>query len=221
MTESRTTLLLTRPERDSEEFLAAIQERLGRDVPALISPVLRIEQVAETGDLAGFETVIVTSRNAVFLAGRCLKGRSVATVGQRTADAARAFGAKATCLGDDVEAFLRNIGELRGPAVHLRGVHGRDLAGRADVAVEERVIYDQVAQDLSGEARALLMSGKAVVPVFSPRSAALVSGNPVAASTLVVAISDTAKAAWQSEGRVVTATAPTREAMLDLVASAF
>ncbi len=223
MTDTQTTLLLTRPERDSAEFLDALRDRLGRDVPAIISPVLRIEPVGEIGDLSEFETIIATSRNAVMLAGRKLEGLEVATVGTRTAEAAVQFGARVTCLGEDVESFLGNTGKLKGPAIYLRGVHSRgnlaDRARDAGVLVEERVIYDQIAQELSAEAQALLASGNAIVPVFSPRTAALLSGNRIALNVMVFAISEATAASWRGGGKICVAPDPDRNAMLDLVAS--
>jgi uroporphyrinogen-III synthase len=157
--------------------------------------------------------------------GRALAGQIVVTVGERTAALAREQGADAHCLGADVEAFLKNIEGLAGPALHARGVHTRgDLAGRAaakGLTVEEAVIYDQVARPLSRAAEALLQGNSpVVVPLFSPRSAGLLSATPIRAPLFVIAISLATREAWTGPGRVTVAETPIAEALCRRVTEA-
>ena len=138
-------LLLTRPEPQSCLFLAECEEALGRTIPAVVSPILRIDPVEEEIDLARYKTLIITSANAVRLLDRRLNDMRVATVGEQTAEIARTFGADADCLGENVEAFLANSSLISAPAVHLRGRHSRGSLARrlceAGIPTDECVLY--------------------------------------------------------------------------------
>lgn len=225
MADQRPVLVLSRPERQSREFLAACKARVKRDIDAVISPVMKIEATPHAIDPERFSTFIVTSRNALDHVGVPLRDRVVVTVGERTAEQARKLGAKAVCLGENVDAFIENASGVAAPALHLRGVHGRgDLAARlttGGLPTEECIVYDQVEQPLSDEALSALAGGHAVVPVFSPRSAALVSRHTVHPETRVLAISPSAAAAWSGPGAVTVSASPDRDGMLELVAAAF
>ena len=215
-------LLLTRPEAQSRVFLAEFQARLGRGVSSVISPVMRIVPVKSGRDLSRYATIIVTSSNAV---SRDLAGRRVVTVGEKTAAKAQAAGAEARCLGETVDAFLKRIAEVRLPALYLHGVHTRgDMVERArsrGVVVDEAVVYDQAEIALTQAAQDALASGRALVPLFSPRSAALVAAYRVAPGTRVVAISEATADAWTAPGEVMVALHPDQAAMLEAVAEAF
>ena len=225
MAEGERTLLLTRPEPQSRAFLADCEARMGRELPSVISPVLRIVPLDFSRDPGSFATVIVTSSNAVASVGSRLAGAQVVTVGEKTAERARAAGAEARCLGDTVDGLLARIGEVAGPALYLRGAHTRghlaERARAAGVMVEEAVVYDQEAVDLSGEAQALLFSGQAVVPLFSPRSASLVGRYPASEETRLVAISEATAEAWTGPGVLSIAERPDGAAMVAAVTEAF
>lgn len=208
------TLLLTRPRVASERFAAACRDEIGRDIPVLISPVLDIRPIAVEVDPSEVGTFLFTSENGVTsLAGQSdLRGATALCVGDRTAEAAKAAGLTARSAGGDVEALLALVCQDRPaePLVHIRGAHAAgDLAGRlsgAGIAVSEVVAYDQLPMALSPEARALLAGGQPVVlPLFSPRSAALLrdetgSGNQ---KLTIVAISHAVASAWGNAGAVV------------------
>ena len=219
------TLLLTRPEAQSREFLALCEARAGRRVSCVVSPVLEIVETGEVPDLGRVRTVILTSGNAVRRLGRALAGRTVVTVGERTAALARAEGAEARCLGENIEAFLDNLGAVEGPALHAHGVHSRgDLAARAatrGLLVEEAVVYDQVALPLTRAAQSLLQGNSPVVaPLFSPRSARLLSSASIRAPLVVLAISAATRDAWTGPGSVTVAEAPTAEDLCRCVTEA-
>ena len=225
MDDGQPTLLLTRPEPQSKAFLALCEKRVGHQISAVISPVIDIEPLGEPPDLDGFETVILTSGNGVRRLAADLADRTVVTVGEQTAALAREFGAEARALGQDVDDFLNRAGTIRGPALFCRGVHSRgDLAPRLaalGLEVTEAVVYDQKSRPLSPDARTLLSARTPLIaPVFSPRSAALLSRYPINAPFLVLAISDAVKTAWKSGGDIRVAEAPTQAAMCDLVARA-
>ncbi len=228
MDDDGTTLILTRPADRSEEFLSMCEARADRRLPAIISPVIEIQPFGDLPDLASYRTLILTSASAVTRLANdgLLTGRRVMTVGERTAELARLSGADATCLGEDVESFLASAQSVEPPALHCRGVHARgELASRLTergVPCDEVVIYDQVQKPLSHAARAVLTGqGRAILPLFSPRSARLVSQLAISASPVVIAMSDAVAAEWQGAGDVRIAQEPTSAAMCDLVIRAF
>ena len=223
------TLILTRPADRAQAFLALCEARLGRRIPAIISPVIEIVPFGDIPDLTEFDTLIVTSASAVSrLADEgLLGGRRVATVGERTAALAKSSGASATCLGENVETFLERVDQLSGPCLHLRGVHSRgDLAlnvSKAGVPCAEAVIYDQIQRPLSSAARsAIAGQGRAILPLFSPRTAELLSSAAEAGTNAsIIAMSDAVAAAWRGGGDVKIAQEPTNDAMCDMVIAAF
>ena len=225
MVRATPVLILTRPEPQSRGFLAELEDRLGCSVPAIVSPILKIVELGESPDLDAFQTLIFTSGNGVKRVADDLKGRNVVTVGQQTARYAEMAGATATCLGDTVEDFLANAAFIKSPALHVRGVHSRgDLANRLSAQgtdVIEFVAYDQVEQPISDEARRALLAGTAIAPIFSPRSARLLSEYECHPSTRILAISAATAQEWAGQGLLEVAVRPDRQAMLDLVAGAF
>lgn len=222
MDETPPTLLLTRPKPQSEAFLVACEAMLDRRLSAVISPLLRIEPMGDVPDLTAFDTIIVTSGNGVERLKDHLAGRYVVTVGEKTAALAREHGAEAVALGENIAAFLGNADQIRGGALLCRGVHSRgdivqSLTDRG-IKAEEVILYDQVGQALSAAALQLL-SGDAhvIAPVFSPRSAKLLSAYTFTAPLSVLAISDATKDAWEGTGEVRVAVRPDAESMLHLV----
>lgn len=171
------TVLLTRPRAASERFAAEIAER-GLPAAVVIAPLMEIVPLAATAEAAGADGVIFTSANAIGLAGPG-RGRPAWCVGARTADVARAAGYDAICAGGCADALVARMTELRpsGRIVHLHGRHQRgDVAGRLTAAGLEVVscpIYDQKALRPSRTFFDALDLSPLVVPLFSPRSAAL------------------------------------------------
>lgn len=222
----RPTLLLTRPEASSKRFLYAIRRRAG-SVPAVISPLLRIVPRDVQPDFSETEALILTSAHAV-PAAACAQGMTTYCVGKSTARAARAAGLRAIPAEGDAEALVALIvaSAPQGRLMHLHGAETRGQIGRrlteAGLDVDCLVVYDQVPQPLSGPGRSLLAQRRPVVaPVFSPRSAALLSeaSRNARAPLTLVAISDAADAAWQGPQpqRRVIAPWPDGEAMLETV----
>lgn len=228
MNDLQATLLLTRPASQSEAFLAECEALAGRRLPVVVSPLLSIEPVGDIPDLDPYATLIVTSANAVrHLADvQALSGRNVATVGESTAELARQHGAAAQAFGENVETFVERADDIEGPALYCRGVHSRgDLAARvrqAGVEIDEVVIYDQVALSPTKAARSLLAGTSPVVaPVFSPRTARLLSAiGPISADLTIIAMSQAVAAAWVGPGKVLTVSEPTSAAMCSLTIGA-
>ena len=218
-------LLLTRPMTASRQFLAACEDRSDRRISAIISPIIEIVPLGDLPDLDAAQTIVVSSGNAVQRLGAQLADRRVVTIGEATAGLARSFGADAEALGETARGFLEHADKLEAPVLVCRGVHTRvDLADALNargVATSSATIYDQEARSLTKAARDVLAGTQMViVPVFSPRSAALLSENPVDAPTKVLAISAAVARAWAGNGDISVARAPTSEAMVDLVTEA-
>src|SRR5690606_15072398 len=119
------------------------------------------------------------------------------------------------------------LAERPARVVHVRGTHSAgNIAARlrqAGVPAEEVVAYDQPALPLSAEAAALLAGeGEVVLPLYSPRSAALVAAHdgPWRAPIHAIAISPAAAAAFTRPARMTVVEAPTGPAMERAVAAA-
>lgn len=215
------TLLLTRPEPQSSDFLARCERGYGDRFSAVISPVLRIVDAGDIPPLDGYQNLIFTSGHAVHRTGEAglLKGRMVATVGQATAELACGYGAVAKAYGADLETFLTNCADLADPCLHLRGGHTRgDLVLRLEsmgIAASEAVIYEQLTLPPTRAAQALIAGPDPIIaPIFSPRSAQLLSriiGRR--ADVTVIAMSQAVADASRTIGEVHIAAAPTIEAM--------
>lgn len=183
------TLLLTRPEADSRRFAQMLP-----DLPVVISPILRIVPVDhDAGRLRAAEALVFTSGHAVATAGPG-RGRPALCVGPRTAALARAAGFAVTEGPGDAAGMLPLI-EASG--LKLLHPHGRHVA--RVLPVDGMVVYDQQAQTLTAEARNLLAApDPVIVPLFSPRSARLLSDalQGVSAPLWIAAISPAALDAW-------------------------
>lgn len=197
-------LLLTRPEPAARRFAA----RLARPgLGIVISPVLRIEpRPHDRAAIDAARGLVFTSVHGVRAAGAG-RGRPAICVGPATAKAARKAGFAVTVGPGDAQGMLGLLGDLGPGWLHPHGAH---LAQR--LPVPGVVVYDQIAQPLTAEAVALLAGPAPVVlPLFSPRSAALVAtavGRPRAA-LWVAPISARAAAAWQApQERMVVAPSP-------------
>jgi len=107
-----------------------------------------------------------------------------------------------------------------GPLAHVRGRHARGdiaqtLAG-AGIICHDLIAYGQNVLDLTAEAK-IALSGKnpVILPLFSPRTSAILEGNaPFAAPLHVVVISDAARLSLPSVTHTV-AKHPDGKAMLD------
>ncbi len=229
MDQSEPTLLLTRPVEASAAFLSFCEAQLGRRIPVVVSPILRIVDFGELPDVNAFETLVLSSSNAVRRLGRAgaLNGRRVATVGEATAALAREFQALTIATGIDSDELVAQSDQITSPAIWCRGHHARgDLAARLTekgVLATDAVIYDQLSEPLSRAAIALINGKKPIiVPVFSPRSAALLSNAAqFAAPTNVIAMSDATAAAWSGDEAITIVDQPTSKDMACAVLAAF
>jgi uroporphyrinogen-III synthase len=205
---SAPTLLLTRPAAQARRFAHEAQARLGPFAQVIVSPLMEIVPTEPFPAVPEEAELAFTSENAVAVAAPRLgaTGRRAWCVGDRTAAAARAAGFDAVSAGGDAAALAALIARAgpSGEILHLSGRHQRgDLAAQlaqAGLSARRVPVYDQAARPLSAPARAALEGPAPVlVPLFSPRSAALLSQQmaPGArAPLLVAALSPAVASAW-------------------------
>jgi uroporphyrinogen-III synthase len=175
-------VLLTRPEAEGLGFRTALSRRFGAVVRPVVAPLLQLEPLDPHLPEGRFSGVIFTSAAGVSaVAGIRQALPDLAwCVGAKTALRAAEAGFRARSADGDADALVRAILADRpaGRLLHLRGEDTRgEVAERlnsAGIETESVVVYRQVPQPLSAEGRALLGSrGAVIVPLFSPRSAAL------------------------------------------------
>lgn len=225
-------ILLTRPLPQASRFATELVTRFGDAVAPVIAP-LQVSQFL-VAEVPTATALILTSETGA-QAARKLRETGVplpATafcVGDRTACAASDAGFAPISAGGDADALITLILARKppGPLLHLHGQETRgDVARRltdAGIPTASAVIYRQEPQPLSPEAAALLARpGPVIVPLFSPRGAALFAAEArgVRAALHLATISPAtaqAVAHLQAAARM-TAAHPDAPAMLDAIA---
>ena len=217
------TLLMTRPEMSSHRFITQLAKR-GVVLEYCISPALSIVPVTHDIDLSSYDAVIFTSQNGV-AHGPHGAGRLAYCVGDQTAEAARTKGYEvlsADGAADDlIDLLARHAPDHS--LIHIRGTHSRGRIAQSlqnmGVPCEEVIAYDQIDRPLSPEAQSLLAGGKPVIlPLFSPRSAAIVGQQvQLGQHHHIIALSDAVSQAFGAlqSASVQVADKPTLEAMID------
>lgn len=222
-------VILTRPRAASERFAEALRAEVG-PVRVAILPLLEIAPLIDRLDLDGVAALIFTSAAGVEVFAGLTPDRDLPAwcVGDRTAEAARQIGLKATSAGGDAGALVTLMAQAMpaGRLLHLHGAHTRgDVAerlSRKGLRAEARAIYDQVTVTPGDAfAAALAHDGPVIVPLFSPRSArvyAEVAGSD-ATAVQPVALSPAVRAALPGPlaARTVVAAAPDAPAMIRAV----
>jgi uroporphyrinogen-III synthase len=230
-------LLLTRSAAQSARFAKEASAHL-TGVSVIVSPVIEIEHRALFVRPEEYAGLVFTSENGVdaFAAACDARAHPVWCVGTRTAAAALSAGftkvISAAQDGGDAEGLLALLNRTRPtpPLLHLRGAHARgDLAPRLTalgLPCDAAILYDQRACLLSIQARdALNGAAPVLIPLFSPRSAALCAESAAQAHAPLypVAISAAAAQAWlalRPEVPIV-AQRPDSAAMLDTLSGTF
>ncbi|MDP3961650.1 MAG: uroporphyrinogen-III synthase [Pseudorhodobacter sp.] len=178
--------LLTRPEAQGDRFASALRARFGVGIEIIDSPLLAPQFLTPVLPERRFQTLIFTSQTGVAAYRRIAadpalsEARQAWCVGDRTAQAARDAGLTPLSAQGDAAALAQAITAAHpaGPLLHLRGQEVRaDLASSlesAGIETYSTIVYAQAPQPLTARATALLQAGGDVlVPLFSPRTAAL------------------------------------------------
>ena len=194
---TKPALILTRPRLACTRFAQSLSPKLLSRVTLVISPLLQIAPVDTPVDLDGVGGVIFTSANGV-MHGPDGDGVTAYCVGEITAEAAIARGWRVQFHAPDAARLVPMLVQ-HGPAtplLHLRGTHQRgdvaDKLTQSGLLTHVVVLYDQKALPLTDAAQAALVSGApAIVPLFSPRTAAQFADQvPDMANAIIIALSD-------------------------------
>jgi uroporphyrinogen-III synthase len=218
------SLIITRPEAQSESFAAEMAARWEGPLYIVISPLLRVIPLVPA--IGAVEELIFTSANGVEAAQRLniRKGLRAWCVGDKTGDLAKAAGFMPHVGPGDADGLVDTIIAVKpkGRLVHLRGKHSRGAVTsrlrEAGVDCEDFVTYDQQPQMLNKDAQRALDGQKPVFfPLFSPRTATILrEQGPFSAPVHVIALSKAvADAFGQNTARQITvADRPDMPAML-------
>ena len=229
------TLLLTRPELQSQRFAAEVRA-IAAKVPVVISPLMRTEYLRPALPAGPFRAVILSSETGAEAAFRLRQAGQdfpelAFCVGDRTAEAAGKAGFRTLSAKGDAVALMALVRQTMpvGPLLHLRGENTTgDLAlslTKGGLETVFAVVYAQRPLPLTPEAITLLQQDSPlVVPVFSPRSAVLLAQAfpaHVTAPLWIAAISQAAASAAKplDPAHLVISSAPDGENMLHAVTS--
>lgn len=226
-------VVVTRPEPDGP---STVERLVAEGIDAVSIPLMAVRFEGTLPSIPPEGTLAFSSANGVraYAAAGGPKDRAAVAVGEATATAARAVGLHVVGVASgDVDSLYRLLlTEGDGPILHVRGLHSRGhlverltAAGRrADAAA----IYEAVAApSLPGDFGAILRAPPAAVGFFSPRTARLFcrlaedasptigTGSDLVAFCLSEAVAQEARAF--PFGKVLTATAPTLPAFVDMV----
>ncbi len=222
------TVLLTRPSAQSQAFAAALGARFGAKLRPVLTPLMAPVFLMPALPRGPFAAVIFTSATGVEAAKGLDLPRHAFCVGAQTAARAQAAGFQAHSADGDAEALVAAImaDAPNGRLVHLRGEETRgDIAETLTSAGIETVsaaIYRQDPHPLTDAALAVLAAdGVVIVPLFSPRTAALFKAalpNDRRATLWVAGMSDAVADALQGlSEKLEIARRPDADAMLDAV----
>ncbi len=200
-------LILVRPEGQSKHLLRECEAEIGSSIAAVISPIMEITPAGEHPDLAPYKGVILTSVSAVRHA-KGLAGKRLYCVGKRTETAGRKAGGTVVLTAKNSEELVRCIliQKPSGPLIHLRGDHVAGDAAKelsqGGIETDFYEVYHQKARPVGIAARqAISGSMRAVLPLYSPRSAHLLGQGVegLGAGLHVIAMSPAVAQVWQEE----------------------
>lgn len=227
--------LITRAAAEAENSAARLR---ARGIECLISPLLRIVDVAASIPPGPFDAIVLTSAQAArtrAAAGLSAELRALPLwiVGAKTLAAARAAGLSGAALAaEDAAALLRKIaGAKARRALYLAGVDRKPVLeqGLAAIGVELAVCIVYAAEPqptLCDEARAALRDGRVFAVLhYSRRSAELYAQAAFAAGVALdaarhVCLSEDVAAALRERGaaNIVVAAEPNERALIDALA---
>ena len=224
-------VLITRPEGPAQAFAAQLIARFGQQVSPVIAPLMAVQHLAPPLPPGQFSGVIFTSAAGVAASRHLTLPRLAWCVGQATAGQAADAGFLTRSARGNADALVAAIlaDPPPGKLLHLHGEETRgEVAERLTSAGLETVsltVYRQVAQPLPEAGRRLLQGpGPVILPLFSPRSAALFARaapdrHPnLHLVTISAAVDEAARAIPHQS--LHTAARPDAPAMLDAIAAA-
>lgn len=221
------TLLMIRPLQQARDFVQALTDQTGKTPPVLYSPILEINAITAPFVPENTQFLLFTSVNGVKFFATQAQSRAIPAlcVGDTTAAAARAAGFSAQSADgtaqDLVELAIKVANPDNGPLIY---VSGAIAATEIDVELAEhgipsqrRIVYEQVAQNLSDEALKSLKA-KTIIPISSPNIAAIFAaqthGIELSTITLVCISENAANPLRKTNATQIIARSPTRAGMI-------
>ncbi len=201
-------LLVTRPAAAADRFVAKVRNAAKIELNVVLSPSFTIDPLQVDLPDEGFDHLIVTSFNGVHQAKRlgAPKGTPTWCVGKATTQVAMDLGFDARFAGETADTLVKTLIKVapRGGILHLSGVHTRgnivERLTQAGMTAQRIETYNQSVRSPTDEAiTAFAGRHPIVLPVFSPRSACLLSRQKVSAPIHLIAMSSAVKAAFLSE----------------------
>lgn len=177
----RRPIIITRPQGAALRTVAKLQELVSNQFQVVVSPLLEIQPTGSPMDFKPGQLVVFSSENAVVAAPTPPIETQAWCIGKRTATVARRRGYQTFTAGGNASSLIDRIADsmLNKPLVWLRGEH---FAVDIESSLRERgaritshVIYRQIRCSLSTEAIGLLSTRACVLPVYSPRTARILS----------------------------------------------
>jgi uroporphyrinogen-III synthase len=217
-------VLVTRPLAEAAAFARALTARFGARVRPVVAPLIAPRFMTPEIPAHHYAAVAFTSAQAVEGAMRLgiQLPRLAWCVGRKTAAVASAAGFDARSADGDLQALVRSILDSPpdGRILYLRGVdtHGNllDKLNSSGINSDEAIVYQQVPQPLSPEALALLSTDvDLIVPLFSPRTAALFRSSFLHLAAMSAAVAE--QVADLPLSSQVVARQPDGDSMLDAV----
>ena len=176
-------IIITRPERSAKRTAVQLRSMCPDVVEIVVSPLLEIVPLGVSVDLTREAALVLTSENALRSVNIGIASQEVTAfcVGSRTARTAEQAGFRVRMAANSSSSLVSMIMAERpgGDLIYLRGRHAAvDVAGILRVAglpASEIVVYDQERRSLGRAASSALNRGACVLPVFSARTAAILS----------------------------------------------
>ena len=218
-------LLLCRPLDQSKHFQVAAEQRLGRAIDTTISPALKIEPLEVAAPDHPLSYLLFTSVHGVNRAKELgmTAAHGALCVGDSTAQAASRHGFAAESAGGNLSDLLELV-KKKTPDGKLLHVSGEAIAGdpvgqlkNVGYDAERLIAYRQRQLPPTAEfVDCLKGSSPKVLPLFSPRSARIVSDVNIGENTYVIAMSDAIRDVLEESERfeVSVVESPNFEAML-------
>ena len=228
---SKRAMIITRPERSAHRTALQLRSMCSDAIEIVVSPLLEIVPLGVSVDLARGAALVLTSENAMRSVNIGLASREVTAfcIGNRTARTAEQAGFRVRTAANSSSSLVSMImaEPPGGDLIYLRGRHvAADVAGMlrlAGVHAHEIVVYDQERRSLGRAANLALNRGACILPVFSARTAAILSeeasGIPDLGHT-VCCLSQNVAEAFSLNWKCIVAEEATSTALLSLAVDA-
>lgn len=221
MTEKKPLLIITRPQKQSEQLLDALTKRLHRVPRSIINPLINIKDLKVDLPKSLMNPFIFTSQNAVsILAQRTSQRGDVYCVGLKVADLAKANGFNVISISETVEKMI-NTG-LPKKCSYFRGKQITvDIASQPSIKMDEYILYAQELLEINNDIEFQINKG-CIIPVYSENMAnhlvnCLNSKND---HIIVVCISNKVSKPFEKLGfkNIIVSREPSSDSMIDTLA---